>query len=101
MFGQILWLLWFNPNPLVPTSISILFLVAPLLFALRGLLNDRLHTFKWVTLFIWLYFIYGVWNVVSDSQLPLGVLQIITSLSLFLSAVMHVRSQRVKEDTPA
>ncbi|OUV62168.1 MAG: hypothetical protein CBC79_06330 [Gammaproteobacteria bacterium TMED119] len=101
MFGQIIWLVWLNPNPVVPTSLAILFLVGPLLFALRGLLHNRLNTFKWVTLFVWLYFTYGIWNVVSDSQLPLGLLQIITSLSLFVGAVMHVRSHQVKEDTPA
>ncbi len=100
MFGQVIWLVWLNPNPVIPTSLSILFLVAPLLFALRGLLHDRLNTFKWVTLFVWLYFTYGIWNVVSDTQLPLGLLQIITSLSLFVCAVLHVRSQQAKEDTP-
>lgn len=101
MLGQILWIIWLNPNPIAPISISILFIVAPLLFALRGLLHDRLNTFKWVTLFVWLYFIYGIWNIVSETQFPLGVIQIICSLSLFVSAVMHVRSQAVKEDTPA
>ena len=101
MLGQILSIIWLNPNPIAPISISILFIVAPLLFALRGLLHDRLNTFKWVTLFVWLYFIYGIWNIVSETQFPLGVIQIICSLSLFISAVMHVRSQAVKEDTPA
>jgi len=101
MLGQILWIIWLNPNPIAPISISILFIVAPLLFALRGLLHDRLNTFKWVTLFVWLYFIYGIWNIVSETQFPLGVIQIICSLSLFISSVMHVRSQAVKEDTPA
>lgn len=101
MLGQVLWIAWLNPNPIIPTSLAILFIVAPLLFALRGLLHDRLNTFKWVTLFVWLYFIYGIWNIVSDTQFPLGVIQIISSLSLFVFAVLHVRSQAIKEDIPA
>jgi len=100
MLGQILWIIWLNPSPIVPISVYILFIVAPLLFALRGLMHNRLTTFKWVTLFVWLYFIYGIWNIVSETQFPLGVIQIICSLSLFISAVLHVRSQGIKEDTP-
>ena len=68
-----------------------------MLIPLRGLLHGRVQTFKWVTLFVWLYFFYGVWNIVNESQRPLGVLQIITSLAMFIFCVMYIRSHDATE----
>ena len=97
IFGQILWFVWLNPNnpePLIPITISLLFIAAPLLIPLRGLLHGRLNTYKAVTLFICLYFIYGVWNSVSVTQWPLGVFQIICSLGVYLFAILYIREQK-------
>ena len=96
LLGQILWIVWLNPlnpDPIIPNTVSLLFLVAPLLLPLRGLLHGKLKTYKWVTLFIWLYFVYGVWNSVSETQWPLGALQIICSLSLYLFVILYVREK--------
>ena len=97
IISQTLWVVWLNPNnptPLIPITISLLFIVAPLLIPLRGLLRGRLNTHKAVTLFIWLYFIYGVWNSVSETQWPLGALQIIFSLGVYLFAILYIREQK-------
>ena len=71
--------------------------MVPLLIPLRGLLHGRMHTYKWVTMFIWLYFCFGVWNAVNATQWPLGILQIASSLGIFIFAVLFVRSQAVTE----
>ena len=97
LFGQALWLVWLNPNnpePIIPITLSLLFIVAPLLIPLRGLLHGRLKTFKSITLFIWLYFVYGVWNIVSETQWPLGVLQIVCSLAIYLFAILYIREHK-------
>jgi len=94
LIGQTLWIIALNPNSVLPKSISLILFVGPLLLALRGLLAPKLHTYKWITLFVWLYFCCGIWNVVEDSQMPLGILQIVCSLTLYVSAVLFVRAQR-------
>lgn len=100
LFGQVLWIGWLNPVTIVPKSITLLFIVAPLLLPLRGLLNARFKTFKWVTLFIWVYFTIGVWNCASASQWPLGALQVAMSLLIFVGTVMYCRTHdtRPKKD---
>jgi uncharacterized membrane protein len=94
LIGQTLWIIALNPNTVLPKSISLILFVGPLLLALRGLLAPKLHTYKWITLFVWMYFCCGIWNVVEESQMPLGILQIVCSLSLYASAVLFVRAQR-------
>lgn len=91
LFGQVVWIGWLNPVTIIPKSVTLLFIVAPLLLPLRGLLHARFRTFKWVTLFIWLYFTIGIWNCASATQWPLGALQVAMSLLIFLGAVMYCR----------
>ena len=97
LFGQALWIGWLNPDPVFPKSVALLLIVAPLLLPMRGLLHGRMQTYKWVTLFIWLYFCFGIWNVVNETQWPLGVLQILSSLGVFVCCVLFVRSQAATE----
>ena len=99
LLGQTLWIIWLNPNnpePLIPITLSLLFIVAPLLIPLRGLLHGRLKTYTFVTLFIWLYFIYGAWNAVSETQWPLSVLQILCSLAIYLFAILYIREHKTR-----
>ena len=91
LLGQVIWIGWFNPSPVIPKSVTLVFIVAPLLLPLRGLLHARFKTFKWITLFIWLYFIIGVWNCASATQWPLGALQVAMSLGIFLFAILYCR----------
>ena len=56
------WELW-----LAPTGSGWLALkVLPLLLPLAGLLRNRMYTYRWVSLFVWLYFIEGVVRAASD-----------------------------------
>lgn len=97
LFGQVLWIGWLNNNTIIPKSLALIFIVGPLLLPMRGLLHARFHTYKWVTLFIWLYFFFGVWNAANDTQWPLGVLQIVCSLGVFIFCVLFVRANRAAE----
>lgn len=92
--GQTLWIVWLNPNTLAPRSLVIFLIIVPLLLPLRGLLYGRIKTYKAMTLFIWLYFIYGVWNMAEATQRPLGALQITSSIIFFVFCVLYVRQQR-------
>jgi uncharacterized membrane protein len=67
--------------------------VLPLCLPLAGLLKNRLYTYRWVSLVVWLYFTEGV--VRASSDLPpsswLALAQTTLCLALFVACAMHVR----------
>jgi uncharacterized membrane protein len=91
------WELW-----LAPTGSGWLALkVLPLLLPLPGLWRYRLHTYRWVTLFVWLYFIEGAVRAASDKGLGavLGLIEAALCLLLFLACTLHVRA-RLRRSLP-
>ena len=83
------WELW-----LAPTGSGWLALkVLPLLVPLAGLLRNRMYTYRWVSLFVWLYFIEGVVRAASDRGIgaQLGLIEVALCLTLFAACALHVR----------
>lgn len=83
------WELW-----LAPTGSGWLALkVAPLLLPLRGLLRNRLYTYRWVTLFVWPYFVEGVVRAATEAGAgrALALIEVALTLSLFAACAVHVR----------
>jgi uncharacterized membrane protein len=67
--------------------------VLPLCLPLAGLLKNRMYTYRWVSLLVWLYFAEGVVRASSD-RAPgsyLAMAEIVLCLSLFTACAMHVR----------
>jgi len=82
------WELW-----LAPTGSGMLALKAlPLLIPLAGLLRRRLYTYRWVSLFVWLYFIEGVVRATSDRgpSVWLAMIEVALCLALFAACSAHV-----------
>jgi uncharacterized membrane protein len=91
------WELW-----LAPTGSGWLALkVLPLLLPLPGLWRNRLYTYRWVTLFVWPYFIEGAVRAASDQGLGavLGLIEAALCLLLFLACTLHVRA-RLRQGPP-
>ena len=67
--------------------------VLPLCIPLSGLLKNRMYTYRWMSLLIWLYFTEGVVRAWSDQGLSAGLAlgQTLLCLSLFAAAALHVR----------
>lgn len=83
------WELW-----LAPTGSGWLALkVAPLALPLPGLVRNRLYTYRWVTLFVWLYFVEGVVRAASDRGpgARLALVEVGLTLLLFAACAVHVR----------
>ncbi len=83
------WELW-----LAPTGSGWLALkVVPLFIPLAGLARNRLYTYRWVTLFVWPYFIEGAVRATSDrgAGVMLALVEVALSLALFGACVVHVR----------
>ena len=58
------WELWLAP--LRPGGSWLALKVLPLCLPLAGLLKNRMYTYRWVSLLVWLYFIEGVVRAVGD-----------------------------------
>jgi uncharacterized membrane protein len=79
---------------LAPTGNRTLALkVLPLTLPLAGLLKNRMYTYRWVSLFVWLYFIEGVVRATGDKGLSawLAGLEVVLCIVLFAACAGHVR----------
>jgi uncharacterized membrane protein len=93
------WELWLAP---VRSGGSLLALkVVPLCFPLAGLLRNRMYTYRWVSLLVWLYFTEGVVRAASDRGMGrwLAGIEIVLCLLLFAACALHVRT-RLRKATP-
>ena len=83
------WELWLAPTGRGTLAVKVLPLVLPLV----GLLKYRLFTYRWVSLFIWLYFIEGIVRATSghDASVPLAWIEVVLCSVLFVTCAAHVR----------
>jgi uncharacterized membrane protein len=93
------WELWLAP---VRSGGSLLALkVVPLCFPLAGMLRNRMYTYRWVSLLVWLYFTEGVVRAASDRGTGrwLAGIEIVLCLLLFAACALHVR-MRLRKAAP-
>ncbi len=79
---------------LAPTgNRTLAFKVLPLAIPLAGLLKNRMYTYRWVSLVIWLYFIEGVVRATGDQGISavLAGVEIVLCVMLFAACAVHVR----------
>ena len=79
--------------PLRPGGSWLVLKVLPLCIPLPGLLKNRMYTYRWVSLVVWLYFTEGVVRAWSDPPPGnwLALLQIALCLAVFAACALHVR----------
>lgn len=87
------WELWLAP--LRPGGSWLVVKVLPLCIPLAGLLRNRMYTYRWVSLIVWLYFTEGVVRAYSDRGLSaqLAMVEIVLCLALFTACALHVRTR--------
>ena len=85
------WELWLAPTGSGWLAVKVL----PLLLPLPGLWRNRLYTYRWVSLFVWLYFIEGTVRAASDRGpgAVLGFVEAVLCLTLFTACALHVRAR--------
>lgn len=85
----LVWELWLAPTGTGTLAIKVL----PLALALPGLWRDKLYTYRWVSLAVWLYFAEGAVRATSDRGLGalLALLEVMLCLVLFAACAAHVR----------
>lgn len=85
------WELWLAP--LRPGGSWLALKVLPLCLPLAGLLKNRMYTYRWLSLLLWLYFTEGVVRATSEPAPGawLATLEVLLSLALFAACVLHIR----------
>ena len=88
---SLVWEVW--AAPLRPGGSLLALKALPLCVPLAGLLKNRMYTYRWVSLLVWLYFTEGVVRAWGD-RAPgnwLALLEVILCLLLFAACAWHVR----------
>lgn len=83
------WELWLAPTGRGSWAIKVL----PLAFALPGVLRQRMYTYRWLSLLLWLYVAESLVRVLPEGPMvrALALGQLALALLLFAACVMHVR----------
>jgi uncharacterized membrane protein len=97
----LLWELWLAPTGNRTLAIKVL----PLAIPIAGLLKNRMYTYRWVSLLVWVYFTEGVVRATSDKGVSAGLalIEVVLCLALFTACAMHVRwrlRHAVKDQAP-
>jgi uncharacterized membrane protein len=79
--------------PIRPGGSWLALKVLPLCIPLAGLLKNRMYTYRWVSLLVWIYFTEGAVRAYSDRPPGnyLALLEVILCLILFVACALHVR----------
>jgi uncharacterized membrane protein len=87
----LLWELWLAP--IRPGGSWLALKVLPLCLPLAGFLKNRMYTYRWVSLMVWLYFAEGATRAVSDRAPSnyLAIVQVVLCVVLFAACALHVR----------
>jgi uncharacterized membrane protein len=83
------WELWLAPTGNRTLALKVL----PLLLPLAGLLRNRMYTYRWLSLMVWLYFTEGIVRATSDrgAGVWLGMVEVLLCVLLFAACAAHVR----------
>jgi uncharacterized membrane protein len=87
----LLWELWLAP--IRPGGSWLALKVLPLCIPLAGLLKNRMYTYRWVSLMVWLYFAEGITRATSDRAPSsyLAMIEVLLCVILFVACALHVR----------
>ena len=81
--------------PLRPGGSWLALKALPLCIPLAGFLKNRMYTYRWVSLMVWLYFTEGVVRAWSDRPPSnwLALLEVALCLVLFTACTVHIRQR--------
>ena len=85
------WEMWLAP--VRPGGSLLALKVLPLCLPLAGVLKNRMYTYRWISLLVWLYFTEGAVRAWSD-RAPgnyLALAEVFLCLLLFAACALHVR----------
>ena len=95
------WEMWLAP--IRPGGSLLALKVLPLCIPLAGILKNRMYTYRWVSLMVWIYFTEGVVRAWSDRPPGnfLAMIEVALCLLLFIACALHVRFRLGNAPFPA
>ena len=95
------WEMWLAP--IRPGGSLLALKVLPLVLPLAGVLKNRMYTYRWLSLFVWVYFTEGVVRAWGDAPPGnyLAMIEIGLCLLLFVACALHVRVRLKNPTVPA
>ena len=97
LFGLIvLGVLWeMVLAPIRPGGSLLALKVLPLILPLAGVMKNRMYTYRWLSLLVWLYFTEGVVRAWSDKPPSnyLAMIEVVLCLVLFTACSLHVKTR--------
>ena len=95
LFGLIvLGVLWeMVLAPVRPGGSLLALKVLPLILPLAGVLKNRMYTYRWLSLLVWVYFTEGAVRAWSDKPPSnyLAMIELVLCLVLFAASSLHVK----------
>jgi uncharacterized membrane protein len=86
------WYGWIAPPSHFPISLMLLLVVTPLLFGIRGMLNERLYTHAWMSLMALAYIAHGAVEIYSSpAQRWLAITELLLGIGLNLGSGFFVK----------
>ena len=85
------WELWLAP--IRPGGSWLALKALPLCIPLAGFLKNRMYTYRWVSLMVWLYFAEGATRAFSDRAPSnyFAMIEVVLCVLLFTACALHVR----------
>jgi uncharacterized membrane protein len=95
------WEMWLAP--IRPGGSLLALKVLPLCIPLAGILKNRMYTYRWVSLMVWIYFAEGATRAWSDRPPGnyLAMVEVLLCLLLFTACALHVRVRLKNAPAPA
>ena len=94
------WELWLAP--IRPGGSLLALKVLPLCLPLAGILKNRMYTYRWVSLLVWVYFTEGATRAWSERPPGnyLAMIEVVLCLLLFAACALHVRVRLKTAEAP-
>lgn len=85
-------IIWLIPSRQFPTALVLLVIAGPLLFPMRGLLNNKLYTYQWASFLSLAYFAHGISEMSAyPEHWYAGLLEVMFATLMYLGCVMYAR----------
>jgi len=85
-------IVWLIPSRHFPVALVLIVIAGPLLFPMRGLLNNKTYTYQWASFLSLAYFAHGISEMSAYPEFwYAGLVESITALMMYTGCVMYAR----------
>lgn len=85
-------IVWLIPSRHFPTALVLIVIAGPLLFPMRGLLNNNTYTYQWASFLSLAYFAHGISEISAYPDIwYAGLLETLASVIMYFGCVMYAR----------